>query len=1292
MRDSHPLHQPGFFWRKLRAWFFNTAAALIILMAVLVGVGRLLAPHADALRPHLETQLSQALGGPVRIDRLEVSWPGLMPSMSLTGLVIEREDTAQLRLAEAVVELDALNAFKGDEVVTQLVLVAPELVVAQRDERWQLLWSGDNSPPPTSPQAEGDEPPSMALLDRWPDWLGFSMRSAQLSLLPRDRDAVALHVAEADFTKTGQRYRLTGWLAATEDGRERVRFRVALGQSDGRWSNAVAWLKADEVSLSYWLSEIGQTNALPVPTTVSAQAWLSWNEDDGARLDADIDSTAPHGVVQSKWTARRWPDQQDRAWAVELSALDFNGQRALQSLAVGVTPQARALALDWADLGAVHQALEPWMASVAAWPDAMSGRIDGLVLGLDNAHHAHKAQGAIRDVALAYDGPGRFIEQLTGELALAGDQVAVNLDGPLSVTWPGAVRGEIDLSSITGQVLISPNRLDLNQVNVTSEHFDAFVDGSIYRQPSRPFVDLWVRASRIESLDVRPLLPHRVIPAPALNWLDEALLNIGQARGHALLHFPVGLKTDRFTPGHLGAQVSFSDVDMAYARNWPVATNLTGEVAFSGQSLSGEVNRGEVDGLVLAAPRVDIEQLSAAVVELDLQGAGVLADGLASSLGRLPFAGWSDVFDPMDWSGELAADVSIRLPVNARDDWVINGAVEFDDNAVAFNQAGVALDGLNGAIEFDRQVIRSRELVAIFDQQPVELDTTISFDPQARVEIQTALSLNDWLAEQPWGEPLADGFEGRSNWSIVLAPDPSNQSLALTIASDLDGVAINWPAPFNKASDVAWPLEITRLTNAPTHPWTVSLNERWRAAIRPLGQRWSVAIEAGQGEEDGQDEPATAIELPEGPGLRVSGGLERVDVGAWQARWQQVADSEVLSDEAMVGWMDRAFANQVSADVTIEEAIVPGLVPGPVDLRAAFAEDQWLFNVDGPSVSGEVVWPSGTAMDRSTVVDLAHARLLTSPPESDDAPIDAPNLQDPRQVRPLTVLIESLSWGELALGEVRLETHRTADGLELELIDVSGPDLRLQARGQWVQAEDGEPRSLMTGRLSSRNFNQLVQATGYQAGLRARQASVDFELDWPGTPLDFNLFRVAGGLDFELRGGNIPQASAGAGRLLGLISFNALPRRLMLDFRDVFASGFPFDGIEGRFDMQGGMAQTDGVKIASPAAVMTLTGTTDMIARTYDQSLVIEPGLGSTLPVIGGLAGGPVGAAAGLLLRTIFNQPLKGVSMARYTIQGPWSEPTIELVDAEVADVEDEPAGVDGMEEPLPPPPEGGDG
>jgi len=304
---------------------------------------------------------------------------------------------------------------------------------------------------------------------------------------------------------------------------------------------------------------------------------------------------------------------------------------------------------------------------------------------------------------------------------------------------------------------------------------------------------------------------------------------------------------------------------------------------------------------------------------------------------------------------------------------------------------------------------------------------------------------------------------------------------------------------------------------------------------------------------------------------------------------------------------------------------------------------------------------------QAVVVDLEHLYLLTSESEAEDAPVSSPSLFDPRESFPLTLLIESLYWGELALGVTRVETHLATEGMEIELMDIDGPDLRLQARGRWVNVSDGPPESVMTGRLSSRNVNKLIQATGYQAGLQARQATLDFDLNWPGSPLDFNLFRIEGGLDFVLRGGNIPQASAGAGRLLGLVSFSALPRRLMLDFRDVFSAGFQFDDIEGRFDISEGEAKTDGIKIASPAAVITLTGTTDMIARSYDQSILVEPGLGSTLPVIGGLAGGPVGAAAGLLLRSLFDQPLKGVSEARYSITGPWSEPMIELVDARIA-------------------------
>jgi uncharacterized protein YhdP len=83
---------------------------------------------------------------------------------------------------------------------------------------------------------------------------------------------------------------------------------------------------------------------------------------------------------------------------------------------------------------------------------------------------------------------------------------------------------------------------------------------------------------------------------------------------------------------------------------------------------------------------------------------------------------------------------------------------------------------------------------------------------------------------------------------------------------------------------------------------------------------------------------------------------------------------------------------------------------------------------------------------------------------------------------------------------------------------------------------------------------------------------------------------------------------------------------------------------------------------------MTISGQTDMVAREYDQTLRVEPGLGASLPVIGGLAGGPIGAAAGLVLRQLLERPLRDVAEVRYRITGPWDSPQIELVDARVVE------------------------
>jgi uncharacterized protein YhdP len=135
--------------------------------------------------------------------------------------------------------------------------------------------------------------------------------------------------------------------------------------------------------------------------------------------------------------------------------------------------------------------------------------------------------------------------------------------------------------------------------------------------------------------------------------------------------------------------------------------------------------------------------------------------------------------------------------------------------------------------------------------------------------------------------------------------------------------------------------------------------------------------------------------------------------------------------------------------------------------------------------------------------------------------------------------------------------------------------------------------------------------------------------------------------------------------LLGLLSIRALAKRISLDFRDVFDAGFSFDQATGTFTMENGMATTDDMLLKSSAASISITGSTNLADQQYDQLLTIRPGLGNTLPIIGVLAGGPVGVAAGLALQGLLHEQIGEATKVQYTITGDWDDPVFEAVDVE---------------------------
>jgi uncharacterized protein YhdP len=97
--------------------------------------------------------------------------------------------------------------------------------------------------------------------------------------------------------------------------------------------------------------------------------------------------------------------------------------------------------------------------------------------------------------------------------------------------------------------------------------------------------------------------------------------------------------------------------------------------------------------------------------------------------------------------------------------------------------------------------------------------------------------------------------------------------------------------------------------------------------------------------------------------------------------------------------------------------------------------------------------------------------------------------------------------------------------------------------------------------------------------------------------------------------------------------------------------------------LDSGTAYTDDFVLESTAAQLLISGASDLEAKAFDYTMVIKPGVSQALPVIGAIAAGPAGVAAGIALQELLREALGGAAEARYQITGSWSEPVVERIE-----------------------------
>jgi uncharacterized protein YhdP len=342
-------------------------------------------------------------------------------------------------------------------------------------------------------------------------------------------------------------------------------------------------------------------------------------------------------------------------------------------------------------------------------------------------------------------------------------------------------------------------------------------------------------------------------------------------------------------------------------------------------------------------------------------------------------------------------------------------------------------------------------------------------------------------------------------------------------------------------------------------------------------------------------------------------------------------------------------------DLSIGEVDALGQHFHKVGIEAHDTSAGYRARLTGPDIAGTASLPAKPDNEHPYRVSLDRLHLEPRFPSS-----EAKSVQfSPLKLPPVRFSGKDLRLGKRHLGTLRFKLLKAPGGVVLPWLSLTQPALKVNVYGTWVIENDIQ-HTRLTASARSDDVKAAFKALGLPAALTAKKARINAELGWPGPPSKDIVKNLGGVFTIHMEDGTIPKVSPGAGRLLALLSLNALPRRLLFNFGDVFGKGFSYDSLGGTFTITRGNAYTKDFRLKSTIADVHVAGRIGLAQQDYDEVVKIDTSISSTLPVAGAIAGGPVTGVAVLLLTEIFKQPLKKATQLEYHVTGPWDDPQMQ--------------------------------
>ncbi len=1262
------MNKLGRFFRRLRTLLWTALTLLTVLAAVVVGIGKLLMPYSVHYQPELEAWLSKAFNQPVRVESFSGEWKVFGPRISLRGLTLMPVGLqSEIAIQRAALDIKPLNALIPGRPLYSFRIIGADLsLVRQSDGRYVLSGLG------VSDSGSGNEK-SPGLRDVA---LNGEVRLQDISLSFDDPErGIHLVLVNVNGRLAADGRNISAEIQASVTDRDRrqlvgdldttVQLRL---DSQQRLARAQWHIQTSELLLAELVRQLPRHPLVPIAGRLNAEVWGEWQAGKPQEMqglldlrDAELSSqTGPmnidhlNGRFNFQFTARK-------NWRFDMSGLvvEYAGeewQSARFSVARNI-PQDLGLwvSADFLELEFPLQLTRRIIANYnTPWPDAIPKRAQGGVtdfdLVLDAKWRVKMANGQLENGRFWGWDKGPDIEGIDATINLDNGEGNVSFSGPsVKLDWLTTFRRPViaALSDCRLEIRWQDKTdwgIDLNYCRFENPDISAFGRVRLAWGDGKPNVDINVAMERGDISRFGDYWPENVMSEKTLHWLRTSLQSGEVVQGRYSMVGDLDDFPFKNHAGRLQAIAPLRDVNLKYADKWPNARQVEGIAVFENSGMMVEGVIGDTAGAVVDRVTASIEDFKAPILDVTYRSSADLA-GLIRFIRNTPLLDGVQL-DPDQFVFRGNAEIDGHLHTvlgGSAEPLQVSGSLLLKGNRFTELVSGVEIEGITGRLDYDREGLKAIALPGRYKGSPVKLDIVSKWAAGEvfRAHLYGDLPIENVIPEILLNrEPLFRQATGTSHWdvsvSVAAVEGNRDREVWLEIYSELVGVRIDLPEPLAKPAAVSWPLLVRHPIRAARH--ILSADFPGRAQLRMElskddSQPLRAVVELG----------GKAGELP-GPGLfSIGGSSPKFDLDGWidlvVERFSKADEAGGLSlqtavvDAGQISVFDRQFEN-VGLRMNYEAGVITGIF-------------------DGQDINGSVRYYKNEAGSHSMSGEFA--RLVLPDPLAGGMKMDT----DPAALPEMHFYCREFSFHGLELGETRVEAYPVSGGFRIESLEARSPSFDFYASGDWRKDEQGE-RSDFNIRISSESLGSVLEAMDISSAIRGGQTLVQFDAWWEGPPAEFALERLNGKMNVSVIQGNILTADSGAGRILGLFSLSELPRRLAMDFRDVFDEGFSFDEAKGTMTFANGTSSTDDLTLSSTVAQIAITGNTDLVAKTFDYEFAVRPGVSSTLPVIGAITGGPIGAAAGLALQAILRDALGEAAEARYSIRGPWENPVIE--------------------------------